>query len=1341
MRTIKLLLMAGGLLVSMHASSQVQLVRNPGDAKVIFRQDFEPADQSISGDSAWRAWCNTPVDTIREITYYSKIGTSSVSKVDIYDGSDDWKVFAVRTDSVIPMLNGVELYADDYSTIVNDDGDVERVMAFEKYGEDGGEYYFKYTTTANGGSSKNTAKYRRNLYVRGFDIEDESSYRLTLYVKAKKLAGNSPTFYADVMRGYHHQREAFSMGITSGTAFEYQKSGLSNNWEKITFMTYYLNDSVADGYTYYNSYSWADDWTWRPSDEQLQAWGKTLNPGDELNYVKQPDKYFVRLAFATDSVEYSIDNISLTKSWIGGVEHHGTMIRVDFGYETNLKQLAQEAYANTGIAAVQIPGDYFSVYGYLKNRAQWYNIEIATAEYHDDGYMYMWSKDVDAGGGRMVPNPFASYDSVYVNFNNPDVEGMTLRYTGQTYPKALDTVWVNEGKKVQNFTNELSSLNPYISKDKQGNPIRPVTQLPPVIVSVPFENGSFGLDSFDEITVKMSRLLKYDDEGETSAFAFLRVTKSGFKEIWKVSDATANSATFSRSASDIQNHGELTGDYTFEFINLIGDGTDYGSNVTLNYHFGDFSTTVKESELYCQSDWRSEIASGEVKGANPTSTYVHDADTEFKKGTGVKATSAKIRLYVLDYDLDDIDNCGYYLVTKSADEGPTGNIYTIINFNKAGGYSIKFKAAGWDKVGYPASIYFYPKPDGTLEDGDENGFKTLQAVSKTKLGDIDPQVRVSKSSVKDKNTGKWPDDVETFEYTFMVPAPGDYMFEWAITSGDDYGVFIGNYTISSMGSADLSTGYVKKLCDAVASAQEKLASADEDIYYGDAYDALEQAIEDGSAYKGHYPSKYDSVVAYVNQCIGIMKLRMDTVDLYYATEDKVEDKLDSFDGDTRDIASLAAYVALDDMFGDNMSLECPDLTNAQITEAIKAYKDAMDALDYRISIMDKFDEKCSQAATLIEAQNAHTEYAEYAGMVQGYNTATAYDQIAPTDSALLDAYYELYDAVNGYIFKVDGVTAYTRQAKELYNLAVTLGFEFDDAVKQQVASLQTQDAELETFLREAAILQILKIFASDDPDDAQKKEELESNFDVSALMPNYFLYNEAQTDRDMEKNSSGLWRIKRGTNTTAIPGWTLDYSSGNWYPIATRMNEGDALAWDLDGHAFAGGVRCGSSTKGSLSTVVAGLPQAYYWVGMNVHDNASGLTLGIKSGSVDIVSDKYAKSNGYRELGFDSILVVGDLTVTATQTSGSSGSEIDFRNFIVRLCGADPEYDYAGALTAQEAKVAGMMTFADAAMAMTDVKYFNLSGVMIADPKPGDIVIRKITLSNGAVVTDKVLIK
>lgn len=542
-------------------------IRTDKDAKEIFTQDFE-AD--------WEVWSSTPVDTIDTINYYKSTGTAQTG-INIYDGSADWELYGGR-DTMLILMNGVmtsddakdiesNAFGEDSYTIVLDDDNQHR-KDLEQYGVDGGSYYFRYQSglanSPNGSTAYSngvTANYRRNLFVRGLPIEDETSYRLTLYVKAKEYGQTAPKFYADVMRGYFHSEKPFSMGIKNDNAnymynntFEYEKSEFSGEWEKVTFMTYYLNDSIADQFVFSNGYWWTDtEWEWEPE------------AGTKLHYIQQPDKFFVRLSFASDSTTFMVDNISLTKSWIGGVEHNKDLLRVDFGYETNMDDLAAKEKERTNIAAVSVPGEYFTVWGLDHETQEWWDIEIASAEYHDDGYMYMWTAPIEMDG-QLYDNLFEGYDSVLVSFQNPvDSADLCLYYSGSKFPKALDVDWIKAGKLLPDFSNEISTENPHI-----GNGVYSKKNLPPVLQGLPYENGSFGLDgSVRELTLRLSRAIAYDNTGESSQLAFLRVTKSGVKEIWTVKEVTDSTATFERPASAT---GKLEGEYKFEFLQLRGAG-------------------------------------------------------------------------------------------------------------------------------------------------------------------------------------------------------------------------------------------------------------------------------------------------------------------------------------------------------------------------------------------------------------------------------------------------------------------------------------------------------------------------------------------------------------------------------------------------------------------------------------------------------------------------------------------------------------------------------------------------------------------------------------------------
>ena len=116
-----------------------------------------------------------------------------------------------------------------------------------------------------------------------------------------------------------------------------------------------------------------------------------------------------------------LDNISLVRSSIGGAEYNGDVIRVDFGYETNLSDIAAAAT----FKAVAIDNTLVTVTGGEKTKAEFGSteIEVLDVEYHLDGFMYIW---VAANIGELVDDG----DTIKVSFTNPkNDDDLALKYT------------------------------------------------------------------------------------------------------------------------------------------------------------------------------------------------------------------------------------------------------------------------------------------------------------------------------------------------------------------------------------------------------------------------------------------------------------------------------------------------------------------------------------------------------------------------------------------------------------------------------------------------------------------------------------------------------------------------------------------------------------------------------------------------------------------------------------------------------------------------------------------------------------------------------------------------
>lgn len=88
--------------------------------------------------------------------------------------------------------------------------------------------------------------------------------------------------YVDLMRGYYSSEKPFAMNGTStgsGVEFSLHKTSFSaGNWERVTMMSYYQTDSVAERRMYKNGYWWANTWTHYPDPTLQLKYTGTLYP-------------------------------------------------------------------------------------------------------------------------------------------------------------------------------------------------------------------------------------------------------------------------------------------------------------------------------------------------------------------------------------------------------------------------------------------------------------------------------------------------------------------------------------------------------------------------------------------------------------------------------------------------------------------------------------------------------------------------------------------------------------------------------------------------------------------------------------------------------------------------------------------------------------------------------------------------------------------------------------------------------------------------------------------------------------------------------------------------------
>lgn len=1348
------------------------------DAKQIFFQNFE---------AGWDEWSTTAIDSITVLEYYDHQGADNGTSFKPWSDPENWKKGIIRTDSTMILYNGIKPtdnpneMPDKNNNFPNEvygtvkDIDAARTEAMSNFGEadKGGDYVLSYTSdtctlaaqswgTYKGGY---TANYRRNLFVRGLPIEDSTSYRLTFYIKANRVAGHNraeskPRLSAGVFRGFYHAEKPFSMGIENdnknnkyNAQFEYTKDEFTGEWEKINLMTYYINDSIANNFVFVDGYWWASgDWTWKASSTG------TSNPKDyDLNYIVQPDKFFVRLGFISDYTEFKVDNLSLTKSWIAGCEYDKDKMRVDFGYKTNLGDLAKAAYEKNKIDAVEVVNTknaYVDVWG-QKDNGSWERVPIASIEYHGDGYMYMFTPTVN--GNKIF---FKSYKQVLVTFRNPvDQPELALKYTGkgnsatEGFPMGTDTAWIKAGKIVPNFYNELATPNPNIFDG-----VFSMKELPPVMQEPQFEEGSFGLDpSTRQLWFKFSRQVAIDannpgDEGNMNA-----LTAYVGSEVWIPSwDAENSRVVLTRPEGKT---APLAGDVEIEMVKIYGIGTAKADNVVVNYHFGSYD---RKPDVFSKTtDWKSQVTG--TSRPYPTSVYVHSGTDPFKKGDGANSPG-KCGLYNMNGDGQY--NAGFYLSSRNGDA--TGNLYSIETL-QAGDYTISFRALGWGSNNKALTVKLYAKPTGELVDGNANGFAVLEAVQgKTIIG------KQEKWDANISSAGDWKEGYVDLSYNFTIPANGDYVFEFFTDGSSNYeGVIFSNYAIKSYaGLPGLCTVPLNESVDA-AKARIALAKGENDadlaVNGGSIYDALVAKLafydynpEGGFKANGAYPTNptaWKNAKKELDDATNLLKLRMDTVKTFTDKRAAVAAKLEA----NATVADLSTYKLLQAKADTANAYPVTTKGGKEIYAFNDRMQKAIDALDARLALNKKLSDELTKANNLIEDTEAKKDFEEYTELQAAYNANKDCDLINSLDDAINATYDAVHSAIYDYQFRVLRLQYATVRMHKLDSIAAKLGSDIVDneTVKAGLAAIEEDDPALA-----AIYISAIKIalYEKLDTDDAIYDED---SLDITPFISNYNLYQTPnileKMDMQMPKNSGDMAKIgPNGENmlhtrhqynengnmpiwvivpeqdiTDLYPGWTVRaFRTGNTMVTGDKSYNNYKNAVPV----FDGEIGMDWNCKAELKQDLANLPVGLYTLGVElpeIKNNGSDKVITLKGNDKSaVMNDKNATVGA---LTIDSIAVTDSLKIDLVVMSENGWSRAD--NFTLAFR-PDKSFDYGAAVAEEEAKLTQLLTIVNSAKAVAaNVEYFTLGGVQVAAPKAGQILIRKTTNANGKVVTDKVLLK
>ncbi len=1377
------LLLAGLVLFNVSAFAQDGPTRYSDDAKVIFTQDFEDAPQvfneirlnpSPKRPTTLYTWNEKPVDSIMKVAYYVKsdsVASFKISKPSEMQG-EQFEIAGLR-DSVIMMYDGVmrtdAAWPDDSALqwdahfILEHDGESQHgdniggaQYGLDRYGEDGGDQYFRYKSAtsdklANRAGSNGdhyVPEYRRNLFVRNIPIEEKSSYRVTVFVKPTRYSVSTaikPRIGLDLMRGYFHSEKSFLVDLEGTTTFSDKTDYTTldeGQWNKITLMAYYNNEEVGNASPYLLSYYWQTDWDWKVN---VDADGKVAEEGTPktLRYIQQPDKYFVRLSFRSDSTIFDVDNLSLTKSWIGGVEYYNEMIRVDMGYETNLGKLADAALEENKIASVELPGTYFDVWGRWEDTHEWEQVPILSAEYQGDGFMYMWTEPEEDG----TPFTLDVYDSLLVSFTNPQDPALRLMYTGDRYPNGVDSAWAanKENRVVFDFHNEIAYLNPTIMKSPvTGKAVRSLAELTPVLQKETIVDGAFGLASDTrELTFKFSKNLSFDNLGATSNKTTVTLTGNGVTEYWTIKEYPEDAKGFTTIERPAQYNTPLQGDYVLNFRKVTHlknpnpeRSEDYSDPVTINYHFGEFDTTTRLEGF--DTNW--DVKENEAEAVCFGTAIIDNNTQKYKEGDGKKGAGSRMYRQSPKGQF----SCSYYMSPRGGSVNGqlyigTGDDRYSINLTAGIDYKLTFMTLGWDNKAQ-TNVYIFPKPvEGTPAD--------VKAEDKTKLGEFTPTNSVG--NAEGRKTTYVVSTADTINYFFTVPADGKYIVEFEMPSSAGWtGTLYSDIHITKANDThvgDLSDVSVSRINKALDNAYKAIQAAEPAKYQGADLENLikVKAKSDGfiaakKATNLNLPSEYEEEAQIIDAATSALKLHMDTVDAFNKALADAQAKLDLYDADT-----LKAYknlvvvgdlqTAVTRFDGYDFSAQAPGQINADtkiLLDAIKAVEDRQ-ALNYELK-----DAKTAASAILL-ANAKYSALAAYVDLEDAITSANELDSIAAVDEEINSTISALSGAIRP-VKLLAYANVITKRITALNSLATELGVEFDSDTKTRIADAVIDDDELadlmKTMITEAIYNRV---------NDGNNRP-----LDLSAFIKNYYLYatpilNEVSSvtkdNGNTLKNATivtpgaQIQHIEHRWNTNQVWGVILDVEFDNLYPgwSFTANNNGGSgnryVTPDDEGYptftgedetkylAFDGQLAMDWNSKAEMKQVVTGLPIGTYSLGINLKNNGNP---GSTSLTAIVGEDTYKGTNpsGTGVFSVDSILVgaEGVMAIDFILASGNNWSKAD--NFSLTFT-PRADFDYS--------TVATVVDFAQAEIAAGEYEYYTLTWIKVEAPEKGQVYFRK----------------
>lgn len=271
-----------------------------------------------------------------------------------------------------------------YYEFINNEENDSREISTDAFKGAGAMNFF------NLGVANDNNWWRRAIKFRNLPLQEGKSYRLVHHLKGSNTYNEDGTaekkcqVSVALMQG--GENADIPLLDANGNEFRYTYQYLNpENYEKYTHMFYFASKENQDA-KYNEKHTGAENYS--------------------------PDAYFATINIFNPG-DFYLDEVDLIESPIAGIEFNNDVLRVNFGYATNIATLANAS----ATGRIILPNELASV------KVNGEEVAVEAVELKSDGYLYIF-----------LENYTEEADNIEVTFTNPDGESQ-ITYTGTLAPE------------------------------------------------------------------------------------------------------------------------------------------------------------------------------------------------------------------------------------------------------------------------------------------------------------------------------------------------------------------------------------------------------------------------------------------------------------------------------------------------------------------------------------------------------------------------------------------------------------------------------------------------------------------------------------------------------------------------------------------------------------------------------------------------------------------------------------------------------------------------------------------------------------------------------------------